>query len=76
MKTLIKLLIVASMLLSFNISHTFWGDDGDDYVTVTMFAGEGDTTTFDTQLKEIKGNKLIGGRFWVFGVPTHKITSG
>ena len=52
MKTLIKLLIVASMLLSFNTAHAFWGVDGDDYVPVTMFAGEGATTTFDTQLKE------------------------
>ena len=75
MKTLIKLLIIASMLLSFNTSHAFWGDDGDEYVSVTAFTGEGATTNFETQLKEIKGYKLFSGRFLVFGVPTHKITS-
>lgn len=75
MKTLIKILLVASMLLAFNATHAFWSDLGDEYVSATMFAGEGATSTFDVQLNEIKGYKLISGRFWVFGVPTHEITS-
>ena len=66
MKTLIKLLIVASMLLSFNTSHAFWGDDGDKYVTVTMFVAAGGTTTFETQLKNIKNSKIENGKYWVF----------
>lgn len=66
MKTLIKLLIVASMLLSFNTSHAFWGDAGDKYVTVTMFAGDSGTTTFETQLKNIKNAKTVNGKYWVF----------
>jgi len=66
MNTLIKLLIVASMLLSFNTSHAFWGDDGDKYISVTMWAGEGATTTFDTQLKNIKSATVKHGKYWVF----------
>jgi hypothetical protein len=75
MKTLIKLLIVVSVLLSFNTAHAFWGDAGDTYISVATWAGEGAASTFDTQLKEIKGYKLLSGKFWVFGVPTHEITS-
>tara|TARA_E500000178_G_C16873859_1_gene685727 strand:- start:182 stop:475 length:294 start_codon:yes stop_codon:yes gene_type:complete len=66
MKTLIKLLIVASLLLSFNTSHAFWGDDGDDYVSVTAFAGEGATTNFETQLKNIKSGEYKNGKYWVY----------
>jgi len=66
MKTLIKLLIVASMLLSFNTSHAFWGDDGDTYVTVTGHSGGGQTTTFETQLKNIKSAKFDAGRYLIF----------
>lgn len=67
MKTLFKLLLVASVLIPLNTTHAFWGDDGDTYVSVTTFAGKGATTTFETQLKNIKSAKFDDGRYVIYG---------
>jgi hypothetical protein len=36
MKTLIKLLLVASVLIPLNTTHAFWGDMGDKYVKIQI----------------------------------------
>lgn len=50
MNTLIKLLIVASMLLSFNTTHAFWGDIGDKYVKIQIRTVTGNFETGDTSI--------------------------
>ena len=67
MKTLIKLLIIASMLLSFNTSHAFWGDAGDKYVSVTVHVGEGVTESV-IQLKNILRLDYQRGKYRVYVV--------
>jgi len=44
MKKLIKLLLVSSVLLSFNTAHAFWGDMGDEYVSIQIIHT---TTSYD-----------------------------
>ncbi len=73
MKILIKLLLVSSVLLSFNTAHAFWGDGGDKYVTISKPIGDSGVTSFDLQLKNIKSSKYHKGLYIVYDsyTPSH-----
>jgi len=50
MKTLIKLLLVASVLIPLNTTHAFWGDMGDKYVKIQIRNVSGNFDTGDTSV--------------------------
>ena len=65
MKTLIKLLLVTSVLLPLNTTHAFWGDMGDKYVSVTVSLGEAVTESV-IQLKNIQRLDYRYGKYYVY----------
>jgi hypothetical protein len=50
MKTLIKLLLVASVLIPLNTTHAFWGDIGDKYVKIQVNNISSNFETGDTSI--------------------------
>jgi len=50
MKTLIKLLLVASVLIPLNTTHAFWGDIGDEYVKIQVKNISSNFETGDTSI--------------------------